>query len=680
MSYDGKILIDSKIRTDGMEQGFELIKSGMKSVATQAKTMGNDINASMSKVDFSKTLAAAEYQVQQLEQKMSLVTEQFKTAVAGGDDESVAKLAPQLERLYDQVENARAKLAREIAYQAQKQAMAEEKAAAREKAAAERAAAAKEKAANREKAAAEKAAAAAEKAAAREAEAAEKAAAREIAAEEQAAAAKEREMQQAFKQATKPARRFATRFREIVSGALVFNLISAGLRGVTQYFGSALKSNDQFTNSLAKLKGALLTAFQPIYEVVLPALITLVNVLAAVASRVARFFALLSGKTVDQTAKAAENLYEEANAIKATGSAAEKAKRQLAGFDEINKLESTESASGGGGGGGSAGGAIAPDFDINADLAITEEKLNNILGIIGSITAALLTWKVLSFFGAGGGIALAAAAIVGLVVLIATCGDEIQALLQKLDDWLQGVFTRDWRETFGPVLGSILNGFMAAVKNIWDGVKLQCDGLIDFIRGSFTGDWDRALNGIVELIKGSVDTMNGILKAPFELGRKLGSEFAQKVLPDSWKRGINAVTEVMNRFISWVNRTLSFTIPPIEIAGKTIFSGGSVKLVNLPQIPYLAQGAVLPPNQPFLAMVGDQPHGTNIEAPLSTIQEAVRAEVTDMFGGMMSGFESVIARQERILAAIEGIEIGDDVIGKATERYNRSLAIMRGGL
>ena len=289
MKSDGGIYLDTKIRTDGMEQGFELTKSGMKSVATQAKTMGNDINASMSKVDFSKTLAAAEYQVQQLEQKLSTVTSQFNSAVSEDDDKTAARLAAQRARVYDQLEAARERLAREVAAAAQKQAAAEEKAANRE-----------------------------------------------VAAAEKAAAAREREMQQAFKQATKPARRFATRFREIVSGALVFNLISAGLRGVTQYFGSALKSNDQFTNSLAKLKGALLTAFQPIYEVVLPALITLVNVLAAVASRVARFFALLSGKTVDQTAKAAENLYEEANAIKATGSAAEKAKRQLAGFDEIN--------------------------------------------------------------------------------------------------------------------------------------------------------------------------------------------------------------------------------------------------------------------------------------------------------------------------------------------------------
>ena len=44
----------------------------------------------------------------------------------------------------------------------------------------------------------------------------------------------------------------------------------------------------------------------------------------------------------------------------------------------------------------------------------------------------------------------------------------------------------------------------------------------------------------------------------------------------------------------------------------------------------LAQGAVLPPNQPFLAMVGDQKTGTNVETPLSTIEEAVANVLTKM--------------------------------------------------
>lgn len=40
-------------------------------------------------------------------------------------------------------------------------------------------------------------------------------------------------------------------------------------------------------------------------------------------------------------------------------------------------------------------------------------------------------------------------------------------------------------------------------------------------------------------------------------------------------------------------------------------------------IPQLAHGAVIPPNKEFLAVLGDQKSGTNVEAPLSTIKQAV---------------------------------------------------------
>ena len=40
-------------------------------------------------------------------------------------------------------------------------------------------------------------------------------------------------------------------------------------------------------------------------------------------------------------------------------------------------------------------------------------------------------------------------------------------------------------------------------------------------------------------------------------------------------------------------------------------------------IPALASGAVIPPNRKFLAVLGDQKSGTNVEAPLSTIKQAV---------------------------------------------------------
>lgn len=112
-------------------------------------------------------------------------------------------------------------------------------------------------------------------------------------------------------------------------------------------------------------------------------------------------------------------------------------------------------------------------------------------------------------------IVLLIAAIVGLVVLIATKGDEIQALLKKLDDWLQNVFAKDWTEVFGPVLGGILNGFFVFLKGFGDNTKKIFDGINDFIRGAFTGDWERAWEGVKEIFKGVFDSLVDIAQAPF---------------------------------------------------------------------------------------------------------------------------------------------------------------------
>jgi hypothetical protein len=93
----------------------------------------------------------------------------------------------------------------------------------------------------------------------------------------------------------------------------------------------------------------------------------------------------------------------------------------------------------------------------------------------------------------------------------------------------------------------------------------------------------------------------------------------------------------------------------------------------------LAEGAVIPANAPFMAVLGDQRHGTNIEAPLSTIQEAVEAVMESKFADMMSGFSETVAVLREILEAVYGIQIGDDVLWQAVNRYNRKMNIARGG-
>lgn len=152
------------------------------------------------------------------------------------------------------------------------------------------------------------------------------------------------------------------------------------------------------------------------------------------------------------------------------------------------------------------------------------------------------------------------AAIVALVALIATKGDEIQAIIQKVDDFLQGVFAKDWTEVFGPVLGGAINNFMAMMKSQWDAIKKIFDGIIDFIRGVFTGDWERAWNGVKEIFGGVFDGLIALAKAPIN-----------KVISM-----INGLFSGINSVASKVGSSIQIPTIPMLASGGTVLSGSAI--------------------------------------------------------------------------------------------------------
>lgn len=180
-------------------------------------------------------------------------------------------------------------------------------------------------------------------------------------------------------------------------------------------------------------------------------------------------------------------------------------------------------------------------------------------------------------------------------------------------------------------------------------------GVTEFLAGAFTGDWSRAWQGITEAVKSGVNGVIGFLNAM-----------------------LTAMAGALNGVIQGVNK-LSFTAPDWVpgLGGKTF--GFNLKTVSTPQIPYLARGAVLPANQPFLAMVGDQKHGTNIEAPLATIQEAVALVMNEQLSALMAGFDATVQEIRQLHSTVSNIQVGDTVIGTAAQRYAQKMAVMRGG-
>lgn len=190
----------------------------------------------------------------------------------------------------------------------------------------------------------------------------------------------------AIERAQKSMNRFSLRLREVIRSALIFTVISQTLASFREWMGKVIKTNDEANAAFARLRGALLTLAQPLVNVIIPALTALANALTRVVTAAARIVSAFFGTTVEASAEAAENLYNETEALEGVGSAADEAGKSMASFDEINQL-SGSGASGGSGGGGSVDMA-APDFSgpISDQLsAIVELFMGSALLALGAI-------------------------------------------------------------------------------------------------------------------------------------------------------------------------------------------------------------------------------------------------------------------------------------------------------
>ena len=212
-----------------------------------------------------------------------------------------------------------------------------------------------------------------------------------------------------------------------------------------------------------------------------------------------------------------------------------------------------------------------------------------------------------------------------------------------------------------PVLGKIREGWLSSLDEMGSDtagwitrVTDLLYNLTEFVAGTLNGEWGRAWDGLKTVLRGVI---NGIISLANSLLRSLAGM-------------LNNLASILN---SWCV-TIPDWVP--GMGGKTF--GFSIGTVTAPQIPYLAKGAVLPAGKPFLAMVGDQRHGTNVEAPLTTIQEAVALTMEDLGRSNMAGHETTAQLLEQILDALERIHIGDDTIADAAARSYSRRSVMKG--
>lgn len=160
----------------------------------------------------------------------------------------------------------------------------------------------------------------------------------------------------------------------------------------------------------------------------------------------------------------------------------------------------------------------------------------------------------------------------------------------------------------GTIVGVIIDSVTASIDTL--------TGLIDFIVGVFTGNWKKAWDGIVGMFKGLWDGMLAVVKGI-----------------------INLIIDALNVFITRINK-INFDVPD-WIPG----IGGKQWGFNIPKIPKLAQGTVVPPNKEFMAILGDNTRDHEIVSPIPTMKQAVREVMLEM-GGASGGNTTVVLEMD----------------------------------
>ena len=107
-------------------------------------------------------------------------------------------------------------------------------------------------------------------------------------------------------QSSKNLAKFRNRLMSIISGALVFNLISAGLRKTTEWMGSAALSSATLRAALGNLQGAASTAAAPLLQALIPALTAIANAAATAFYYIAQLVSFLTGKSIGASQSAAK--------------------------------------------------------------------------------------------------------------------------------------------------------------------------------------------------------------------------------------------------------------------------------------------------------------------------------------------------------------------------------------
>ena len=325
--------------------------------------------------------------------------------------------------------------------------------------------------------------------------------------------------------------------------------------------------------SLEALKLSWGAAFAPILNAIAPLLQTLIGWLTAAANAVARFIAILSGRSTYKKAVANNNSL--ASSMQGVGSAAKEAKKQLMGFDELNILQD-DSSSGGGGGGASGAQLVeeaidAFDGSFLSSLALTvkdvlftwkdlnpeqiaEKIITGLAGVLGlalGITLVLSPGGVLMLTIAGVGLGLIASSLIFDHDGKISTKEILSMVVMALSGLAGGIIGFSVGGIPGALIGVIIGGGIGLILSnlmFGSGVKIDKTRLLNMLIIALGG----VVGGVIGFTIGGVPgallgaTIGIVLS--LAVTKFLGGEEAGETLGDKVILGLQSIGEKLTNW------------------------------------------------------------------------------------------------------------------------------------
>ena len=298
--------------------------------------------------------------------------------------------------------------------------------------------------------------------------------------------------------------------------------------------------------------------------------------------------------------------------------------------------------------------------------------------------------------------------IKSLIKIIGDVADTLSGII----DFLVGVFTGDWKLAWQGIkeiasgvwnlikdvisgawsaIKSIIKGALGIIKSVintaWNAIKKTLSGLwnalkttvktvFNTIKTKVVGVWDnikdktsQVWKSVTTFISTKVEAIKTAITDKFNAARDAVKSAFERIV-DFIKKPINKAISIVNSAVGMINSAIggiesAFSFGPWTVptpfGSKTI--GFHATFPRIGTIPYLASGAVIPPRSEFLAVLGDQKKGNNLEAPESLLRQIVREE---------SGKGQGDGNTYNVTVNASGRKLLDIIISEAEMRRNRN--------